>query len=36
MLQQDSPQDFVISTGETHTVRQFVEACFKEINRELM
>jgi len=28
MLQQDKPQDFVIATGETHSVREFVvEAC---------
>lgn len=26
MLQQDSPEDFVIATGVTHTVREFVEA----------
>jgi GDPmannose 4,6-dehydratase len=25
MLQQDKPQDFVLATGETHTVRQFAE-----------
>jgi GDP-D-mannose dehydratase len=25
MLQQNKPQDFVIATGETHTVREFVE-----------
>ncbi len=25
MLQQDSPDDFVVATGETHTVREFVE-----------
>ena len=25
MLQQDKPEDFVIATGETHTVREFVE-----------
>ena len=31
MLQQDTPQDFVIATGETHTVREFVELSFKEI-----
>jgi GDPmannose 4,6-dehydratase len=29
MLQQDKPQDFVISTGETHTVQDFVEEAFK-------
>ncbi len=26
MLQQDQPDDYVIATGETHTVREFVEA----------
>ena len=25
MLQQDSPDDFVIATGETHTAREFIE-----------
>lgn len=28
MLQQDRPQDYVISTGETHTVREFVNLVF--------
>ena len=28
MLQQDKPEDFVISTGETHTVREFCEIAF--------
>lgn len=28
MLQQDHPEDYVISTGETHSVRDFVEAAF--------
>ena len=28
MLQQDSPGDIVIGTGETHTVREFVEEAF--------
>ena len=28
MLQQDSPDDIVIGTGETHTVREFVEEAF--------
>jgi GDPmannose 4,6-dehydratase len=32
MLQQDKPQDFVIATGETHTVREFVELAFKEVD----
>jgi len=29
MLQQDKPDDYVVSTGETHTVREFVELAFK-------
>ncbi|MFH1173790.1 MAG: GDP-mannose 4,6-dehydratase [archaeon] len=28
MLQQDTPDDFVIATGETHTVREFMEKTF--------
>jgi GDPmannose 4,6-dehydratase len=28
MLQQDNPDDYVVATGETHTVREFVEAAF--------
>lgn len=28
MLQQKEPEDFVIATGETHSVREFVEAAF--------
>jgi GDPmannose 4,6-dehydratase len=28
MLQQSSPHDYVIGTGETHTVQEFVEAAF--------
>jgi GDPmannose 4,6-dehydratase len=31
MLQQEGPDDFVISTGETHSVREFLDAAFKEI-----
>jgi len=31
MLQQDKPKDYVIATGETHTVREFVELSFKEV-----
>lgn len=30
MMQQPKPDDFVIGTGETHTVREFVELAFKE------
>jgi len=28
MLQQDKPEDFVISTGETHSVQEFLETVF--------
>jgi len=28
MLQQDKPDDYVIATGETHSVKEFVEAAF--------
>jgi GDPmannose 4,6-dehydratase len=31
MLQQPEPDDFVIATGETHSVREFAEAAFKEV-----
>ena len=31
MLQQDTPDDFVIASGETHSVREFVELAFAEI-----
>ncbi|MBA3441089.1 MAG: GDP-mannose 4,6-dehydratase [Pyrinomonadaceae bacterium] len=30
MLQQDEPDDYVIATGETHTVREFCERAFAE------
>ena len=30
MLQHDKPEDFVIATGETHTVREFTTLAFKE------
>ena len=35
MLQQDKPQDYVIATGETHTVREFVELSFKEVGIDI-
>jgi GDPmannose 4,6-dehydratase len=31
MLQYDVPDDYVIATGETHSIREFVEASFKKI-----
>lgn len=35
MLQQEEPDDFVIATGETHSVREFVELAFKEADIEI-
>lgn len=35
MLQNDKPEDFVLATGETHTVREFAELSFKEVGIEL-
>ena len=32
MLQQDQPDDYVIATGETHTVREFLEVAFGHLN----
>lgn len=32
MLQQDSPDDYVLATGEAHTVRRFIELAFSEVN----
>lgn len=29
ILQQDTPEDFVLATGETHSVREFVEEAFR-------
>jgi len=31
MLQQDEPEDFVIATGETHSVQEFLELAFKQV-----
>jgi GDPmannose 4,6-dehydratase len=31
MLQQDEPGDYVLATGETHTIGDFLETAFKEI-----
>ena len=28
MLQQDNPDDFVIATGKTHTIREFLDSAF--------
>tara|TARA_Y100000592_G_scaffold19636_2_gene30099 strand:- start:2501 stop:3481 length:981 start_codon:yes stop_codon:yes gene_type:complete len=31
MLQQDKPDDYVIATGETHSIRDFIDVAFQEI-----
>ena len=35
MLQQDEPDDYVIATNETRTVREFVETAFKHVDIEI-
>lgn len=35
MLQQDKPDDYVVSTGETHPVREFVTLAFKTAGMEI-
>jgi GDPmannose 4,6-dehydratase len=34
MLQQDKPEDFVIATGHTHSVRDLVEVAFKHVGKD--
>lgn len=35
MLQQSEPDDYVLATGETHTVREFTELAFRELGIEI-
>ncbi|MEA3573936.1 GDP-mannose 4,6-dehydratase [Peribacillus frigoritolerans] len=35
ILQHDTPEDFVIATGEMHSVREFVELSFKHVGIEI-
>lgn len=35
MMQQEKPDDFVLSTNETHAVREFVEKAFAVVNRKI-
>jgi len=35
MLQQDAPEDYVIATGEQHSVREFVDLCAAELGMSL-
>lgn len=36
ILQQQQPDDYVLATGETHSVREFVELAFRCINRPIV
>ncbi|ODA68671.1 GDP-mannose 4,6-dehydratase [Methyloligella halotolerans] len=36
IVQHDKPDDFVLATGETHSVREFVELAFAEVGREIV
>ena len=36
MLQQDAPDDYVLATGETHSVREFVEMAFAQAGRQIV
>ena len=35
MLQQDEPDDFILATGQTHSVREFADYAFRELDIEL-
>jgi GDPmannose 4,6-dehydratase len=35
IVQQDQPDDYVLATGETHSVREFVELAFRCVGREI-
>jgi GDPmannose 4,6-dehydratase len=35
MMQQDEPGDYVLATGEMHSVREFVELAFGHVGRTL-
>ncbi|CAN5556696.1 GDP-mannose 4,6-dehydratase [soil metagenome] len=36
ILQQETPDDYVLATGETRTVREFVELAFREVDIEIV
>ena len=35
MLQQDEPDDYVLATGESHSIREFIERAFGEVDRAI-
>ncbi len=36
ILQQEYPEDYIIATGETHSVREFTELAFKEVGIKIL
>ena len=36
MLQQEKPDDYVLATGETYTVRDFIERSFAKVGKEIV
>lgn len=36
MLQQKTPDDYVLATGETHSVREFIEECAKHLGMQIV
>lgn len=32
MLQQNGPEDFIVATGENHTIKEFIDECISNIN----
>jgi len=36
MLQQDEPDDYVLATGERHSVREFIECAFDHVGRQIV
>ncbi|HET6521146.1 MAG TPA: GDP-mannose 4,6-dehydratase, partial [Geminicoccaceae bacterium] len=36
ILQRDQPGDYVLATGESHTVREFIELAFRRVRREVV
>lgn len=36
MLQQETPEDFVIASGESHSVREFVEEAFSCVGKKIV
>lgn len=36
MLQQDKPDDFVVATGSTHSIKELVELAFQQIGEKIV